>query len=166
MFAYIGIGLAFGCFNWWLPDYQYWLTKPFGGPRFAPARTTIADIIALLSWVLPLIPIAVFESVHSKRPLYAALAGTLFWLSACASYYLLYICTFLAGGIEQGIVTDEGLKAWIDSVVLIRPWSHVGPELAIWTMAALYGAPLLSALLGWATLRFGPHSELPLYPEQ
>lgn len=155
MIAYSGIGVVFGGVNWVFPDYQYLLTQPFGGPQFDPTRATIADAVALLSWIVPLIAISLFETTRSRRPLHAALAGLLFWLSACASYYALYLGQFLIGGVENsGIVTDGGIREWFNTVMLIRPWSHVGSELALWTMAALYGAPVISALVSRLTLQF------------
>ena len=88
-YLYILIGLSFGILDWYYLD---WLAFGFGQSLTVGPVLTIALMIALNYgiWLVPIIPVVIFEARKAEKIKGPILAGILTWCAAILSYYIFY----------------------------------------------------------------------------
>ena len=82
---YVLIGLAFGVFDWF---FLQWLSKGFG-PNLGENPFIVIPIIIGLNygiWLVPIIPIVIYETLGAKSIKSPILAAILTWCCALFSY--------------------------------------------------------------------------------
>ncbi len=87
-FLYVLIGLFFGIIDWF---YLNWLAHISWG-RLGDSFFIIPIIILMNYgiWLIPIIPVVIYEAKIVQKIIFPALAGMLTWMSAIFSYYVYY----------------------------------------------------------------------------
>ncbi len=83
------IGLVFGIFDWF---FIKWLSQGLG-PNLGENPIIIIPIILTLNygiWLLPIIPVVIYETRHAAKIKGPILAGIFTWCCAIFSYYVYY----------------------------------------------------------------------------
>lgn len=87
--VYILVGLIFGIFDWFYLD---WLARGLG-PQLGDNPFIVIPVIIGLNygiWLLPIIPVVIYESGQADSVKSPILAGILTWCCALFSYYTYY----------------------------------------------------------------------------
>lgn len=92
---YALIGLFFGIIDWF---YLNWLAHiSWGG--LGESILVVPIIIGMNYgiWLVPIIPVVIYETRHAEKILYPILAGMLTWSCAIFSYYVYYAILLSSG---------------------------------------------------------------------
>lgn len=142
------IGSIFGLFDWY---YGEWLAQ-FPWEPFPAAFLEIVLRVSLLwgIWLVPALPVAVWEAVRSQRIWRSALATALLWSCAIVTYYLYYGFLMAFDG-EPPLSLFQALRtpapnAW-------QTWWVITQTLTLrdireWSLVALVGGALVGGSIG------------------
>ncbi len=144
------IGLIFGMIDWFYLD---WLA--FGlGPNLGENPFIAIPIVIGLNygiWLVPIIPVTLFESQRSESIKGPIKAGILTWCCALLSYYSFYAVLFSLGklpNLEWFNIFGERFDGfwwqywrWIRSIILL--------QLLEWLPIGLIGGGIIGALAWW-----------------
>jgi hypothetical protein len=87
-FLYALVGLIFGIIDWFYLD---WLAHISWGSL--GESILVVPIIIVMNygiWLVPIIPVVIYEARHAEKIIYPMLAGMLTWSCAIFSYYVYY----------------------------------------------------------------------------
>lgn len=85
-FIYITIGIVFGVFDFY---YHSFLSNFLGLQQITSLWGRIAWLVLSIGiWLVPIVPIALYEARISKSRMLSALASSLTWCASIISYYL------------------------------------------------------------------------------
>lgn len=94
-FIYIVLGIVFGVIDWF---YLNWLAHISWGAL--GQSILVVPIILFMNfgiWLVPLLPVVIFEVKHSDKLFKPMLAGALTWCCAMVSYYTYYAALLSLG---------------------------------------------------------------------
>ncbi len=87
-FLYVVIGLIFGIIDWF---YLNWLAHiSWGGLGDSIFVIPIIIIMNYGIWLIPIIPVVIYEAKIGQKIVFPALAGMVTWMGAIFSYYFYY----------------------------------------------------------------------------
>ena len=147
---YILIGLVFGVFDWFYLD---WLSSGLG-PNLGENPLIIIPIIIALNygiWLVPIIPVAFYETKktdHIKGPI---LAGILTWCCALFSYYAYYAILLSLGRLPNlahlNLFAERYDGFWGEygrMFIRIIFWQFIE-----WIPIAVIGSSIIGAFFWW-----------------
>ena len=143
---YTLIGLVFGMIDWF---YLNWLAHISWGSL--GQSILVVPIIIMLNygiWLVPLIPIVIYEVRHSDKTIYPMLAGALTWCSAMVSYYAYYAIMLSLGK----LINLEHLNIFGEKYETFWPeyWQMFNriilDQFHEWVIIALIGGAAIGAL--------------------
>jgi len=148
-FFYALIGLIFGIIDWFYLD---WLANISWG-SLGESILVIPIIIAMNYgiWLVPIIPVVMYEARHSEKIRYPMFAGMLTWSCAIFSYYLYYAVLLSLGK----LVHLEHLNIFGDKYATFWPeyWSMFNriilSQFLEWIIIAVIGGATMGALSFW-----------------
>lgn len=158
------IGLFFGIVDWYYLDLlASTLQKMDEGLGLenapAPLQLLIIAVILLLNWgiwLVPVIPVALFEAKRSKSIGLSALAAVTVWSLAIVGYYLHYTFLLMFWGLPH---MDFMLFANRHLPTYWQDWKPAFQRVILsqffeWLGVALFGGALVGGLTGAAYRRF------------
>ena len=134
---YALIGLIFGVFDWFFLD---WLANGLG-PNLGENPIIFIPIILGLNygiWLVPIIPVTLYETRQAKTIKTPIFAGALTWSCAILSYYSYYAILFSLGRLPHmdyfNILNQDFQKVraiywrWFNGIILfqILEWIPIG----------------------------------------
>ena len=148
-FLYALIGLIFGIIDWFYLD---WLAHISWG-NLGETILVVPIIIAMNYgiWLVPLIPVIIYEARRAKRIQNPMLAGILTWSCAIFSYYTYYSILLSMGKLinleHLNIFGDKNATFWPE---YWRMFSRIilGQFLE-WIIIAIIGGAIIGALSFW-----------------
>lgn len=159
---YTLIGLIFGVLDWY---YLNWLAFDFGRSLSA---SPVLDIAVMLFmnygiWLVPIIPIVIYESRKAPNVKGPAYAGMLTWCAAILSYYGYYAWLLSLGKLPNmdylNIFGPKYDGFWLDYWRKLR--YLIFGQILEWLPIALIGGAVMG-LLAWAIF----HRRQKALPEQ
>ncbi len=146
---YVGLGLVFGVFDWFYLD---WLSHFSWG---ALGQTIlVVPIILLLNfgiWLVPIIPVVIFEAARSEKVLLPMLAGMLTWACSIFSYYAYYAILLSTGKLVH--LEHLSILGQKDETFWPEYWQVfdriITGQFREWIVLALIGGAVLGALASW-----------------
>jgi hypothetical protein len=155
---FIVIGLSFGVIDW------YYLNGLSSFLNYFSSQTNMNDaslVVKLLGvamilvlnwgfWLVPVIPVAIYESKRSKSVGLAALSSVVVWCFAILSYYCYYTILLLFWGLPN---LDFMLFSNRNSMTYWQDWKPIFQRLILnqffdWIIIALIGGAIVGALTG------------------
>lgn len=144
------LGLAFGVFDWYYLDgLAHFPWGPLG------ENLIVVPIIILLNygiWLVPVIPVAIYEARRSQRARSSALASALTWSAALLGYYAYYTVLLAFWGLPQMehmlVFTTRSATFWQDWWVTFD--RVILAQLLDWLPVGILGG----AIIGFLTARF------------
>jgi hypothetical protein len=115
-YFYALIGLIFGVFDWFYLD---WLARGLG-PNLGENPFIVIPIILGLNygiWLVPIIPVTLYEANRAKTIKSPIFAGILTWSCAILSYYTFYAVLLSLGRLPQ----LEHLNIFNENFQSVRP---------------------------------------------
>ena len=147
-YVYTSIGFIFGIFDWFFLD---WLAKDIG-PNLGENSIIVTPIILGLNygiWLLPIIPVTIYESRLAKTIKKPIFAGMLTWSSAIFSYYGFYAILLSLGRLPHldhfNVFNQDFPEVrviywrWFNSLILF--------QLFEWIPIAVIGGGLIGAVV-------------------
>jgi hypothetical protein len=140
------VGTLFGVVDWYVPNVRFLVAE---GLWAHPAIAFFGLVFVWGVWLVPALPIAVYETRVSQRMWSAAGAVVATWLVALTSYYLFYACLLAFVGLHQMELLH--ISAWHDPY-FGQYWRDAFPSLILdqwleWSPVALIGG----TIVGWST---------------
>lgn len=146
---YSALGLVFGILDWF---YLNWLAHISWGSL--GQSILVVPIILLMNygiWLLPIIPVVIFEVRHVDKIIYPMLAGSLTWCCAIFSYYAYYAILLSLGKLIHferfNIFGDKDETFWyyywhmFNGIIL--------SQFLEWIIIAIIGGGAIGALTFW-----------------
>jgi hypothetical protein len=147
---YILIGVSFGIFDWFYLD---WLATGVA-PRLIENRIIAILIITLMNygiWLVPIIPVVIYEAKHAPTIKGPIKAGILTWCCALLSYYVLYAALLSLGKLphmEGFYVFGEQFESFrVQYWMVLR--NIVLFQLLEWLPIGIIGGGITGALAWW-----------------
>jgi hypothetical protein len=147
--GYAIIGLAFGVIDWFYLD---WLAHISWG-SLGNSILVVPIVVAMNYgfWLVPILPVEIFESRFSEKSISPALAGILTWSCAMVSYYV-YYAVMLSKGLLFHL---ENLNIFGDKYATFWPeyWQMFNriilSQFFEWIIIAIIGGAITGALTFW-----------------
>ena len=103
---YVAIGICFGILDWYFLDLLASLNQVQFLNENLPSFVQVLIVILLVSmnygiWLIPVIPVAIYEMKRSHSIRKAALAAILIWSTAIFSYYTYYAILLVFFGLPN-----------------------------------------------------------------
>lgn len=140
---YCLIGLVFGVVDWYYLD----LLAHFSWGKLGKSPLVIPIIIALNYgiWLVPVLPIAIYQVHRSKSARLSAVAGITVWSSAIFSYYTYYTALLAFWGLPH---MDYLLVFGRRSPTFWRDWARVFQKIILsqfleWIIIAVIGGGIV-----------------------
>ena len=147
---YAVIGLIFGIIDWF---YLNWLAHISWG-SLGESILVVPVIIAMNYgiWLVPIIPVAIYEANCRKKILYPMLAGVLTWSSAIFSYYAYYAILLSLGKLIHferfNIFGDKDETFWYYYWHMFQ--GIILDQFLEWAIIAVIGGAIIGALSFWS----------------
>ncbi len=154
---YLIIGIAFGVFDFY---YHSFLSSILARQQaFTPS--TGGEIIWLtLSigiWLVPIIPIAIYEAKTSKSKLLSSLASTLTWCASIFSYYLTnaFQLAFIGSPARSELhISNQNDPFFWENWVIVFYQDIIVAGIVRWSVVAVLGGLIVGILVSFMYLRF------------
>ena len=143
------IGLLFGLLDWF---YLNWLARISWG-SLGESILVVPIIIGLNYgiWLVPIIPVVVYEARHAEKILPCMLAGMLTWSCAIFSYYFYYAILLSLGKLPHlehlNIFGDKNARFWYYYWQMFN--GIIVGQFVEWIIIAVIGGAALGALFYW-----------------
>jgi hypothetical protein len=106
---YIAVGLCFGFADWYFLDLLASITKNqalndnlLRAPEYIRILVLMVLVISNYGiWLIPIIPVAIYEMKHSKSMFRAAISAVIVWSAAMLSYYAYYAFMLMFVGLPN-----------------------------------------------------------------
>ncbi|MHB0858635.1 MAG: hypothetical protein ACYC5M_13850 [Anaerolineae bacterium] len=158
--VYVMIGIAFGIFDF---IYLGLLSKVPWRQVFGPSRTgTIGWFVRFVMlnlgiWLVPVVPIALYEARVSGSALRSAVASLVVWSAAIVAYYLTDAAELafwgVAGREELYIANARSAEFWGNWASVFR--GDILGGITEWIMVAIVGGATVGFVVGALYLRTG-----------
>ncbi|MDF1520483.1 MAG: hypothetical protein RQ728_00335 [Brevefilum sp.] len=154
-YLYALIGLIFGIFDWFYLD---WLARGLS-PNLGENPFIVIPIILGLNygiWLVPIIPVTLYEANRAKTIKSPIFAGILTWSCAILSYYIFYAFLLSLGRLPN----LEHLNIFGQNFENVRPeyWRMFNRIILFqfleWTPIAVIGGGVAGAIAWWVIRRF------------
>lgn len=155
-FFYSIIGLIFGIIDWF---YLNWLAHISWG-NLGESMLVIPIIIAMNYgvWLVPIIPVVIYETRRAERMIYPMLAGMLTWSCAIFSYYAYYAILLSLGKLNHmeqfNIFGDKNDSFWYYYWHMFQ--GIILGQFFEWIIIAVIGGAIIGEVSFWF-LRKKPH---------
>lgn len=146
-FLYALVGLIFSIIDWFYLD---WLAHISWGSL--GESILVVPIIIVMNygiWLVPIIPVVIYEARHAEKIIYPMLAGMLTWSCAIFSYYVYYTILLSLGKLIHfehfNIFGDKDETFWyyywhmFNGIIL--------GQLLEWIIIAIIGGGAIGALI-------------------
>ncbi|MDY6846677.1 MAG: hypothetical protein SVP52_06030 [Chloroflexota bacterium] len=156
-YLYALIGLIFGIFDWFYLD---WLEHGLG-PNLGENPFIVKTIILGLNygiWLVPIIPVTLYEARRAETIKTPIFAGMLTWSCAIFSYYAYYAILFSLGRLPHldhfNIFSHDFIEVratfwrWFKWIILF--------QFIEWIPIAVIGGGLTGAIIWWIRQRLKP----------
>jgi hypothetical protein len=144
--VYALIGLIFGVLDWF---YLNWLAHvSWGG--LGESILVVPIIIGMNYgiWLVPIIPVTIYEARRAEKSVYPMLAGMLTWSCAIFSYYAYYAALLSFGKLihleHLNILGEKYDSFWYEYWQMFK-WIILG-QFFQWIVIALIGGAVIGAL--------------------
>jgi hypothetical protein len=154
-YFYALIGLIFGVFDWFYLD---WLSRGLG-PNLGENPFIVIPILLGLNygiWLVPIIPVTLYEANRAKTIKTPIFAGILTWSCAIFSYYAYYAILFSLGrlpNLEYFNIFNHDFSEvratywrWFNQIILF--------QFLEWIPIAVIGGGVTGAIACWVMCRF------------
>jgi hypothetical protein len=143
------LGLLFGIADWYFIKLLMWLISIVHYNIFVDVLGFAANWAI---WLVPAIPVAIYQVRRLPTPIFSALAVMIVWMSAIVAYYLYYAFLLAFVGLPQ---MESLLVFGPHSELFWSAWSPVFQTLILgqileWSSIALIGG----SLIGWSVATF------------
>jgi hypothetical protein len=156
-FLYALIGLIFGIIDWF---YLNWLAHISWG-SLGESVLVVPIIIGMNYgiWLVPIIPVVIYEARHAEKMLYPMLTGMLTWSCAIFSYYVYYAILLSLGKLihleHLNIFGDKNATFWWEYWHMFN--GIILGQFLEWIIIAIIGGAIIGALPFWF-LHKRPHT--------
>ena len=142
-FAYIVVGVLFGVFDFYFLNFI---------PKWATNSIVLSQIIGILLtfgvWLVPSLPIVLYETKISRSRMLSALANVLTWSIAVIVYYVTNVVQLAIGGLNQPWMSfshHKSLGFWSNWSNLLATyiWGHI----LEWSVVAVVGGFIIGFLI-------------------
>lgn len=147
---YILIGLFFGIIDWFYLD---WLSSGLG-PNLGENPFLIIPILILMNygiWLVPIIPVVLYETKHAQTIKGPVLAGILTWCCALLSYYAFYAILLSLGKLPHmegfNVFGEQFDSFWMQYWEMFR--RIILFQLLEWLPIGVIGGGLSGAITWW-----------------
>lgn len=146
---YAIIGLIFGVIDWFYLD---WLAHISWGSL--GESILVIPIIILMNygiWLVPIVPVVIYEARHAERMISPMLAGMLTWSCAIFSYYVYYAILLSLGKLihleHLNIFGDKNATFWYYYWQMFK--GIILGQFFEWIIIAIIGGAITGALAFW-----------------
>lgn len=152
-FLYGLVGLLFGIADWYYLDGL----AHFKWGAFGNSLLVVPVIIALNYgiWLLPVLPIAIYESRTSCSARQTALAGALCWSTSIIGYYIYYTLLLAFRGLPNMehllIIGERQAGFWHEWSIAFK--NIILNQVLEWLPIAIVGGCLVGLLVWWLGIR-------------
>jgi hypothetical protein len=152
-FFYVLVGIIFGVFDWYYLDVlAHFQWGDLGNSLF------VIPVILMLNygiWLLPILPVTIFESRVTLSARRSALAGAVCWTSSIISYYIYYTLLLAFWGLphmEHMLILGEKQSGFW------QQWALVFQKIILnqvfeWLPIAIVGGSLIGLLARWIGIK-------------
>jgi hypothetical protein len=153
-YVYGLVGLVFGIFDWFYLD---WLSSGLG-PNLGDNPFVIIPIIVALNygiWLVPVIPVAIYEARRADAIKGPILAGVLTWSCAMVSYYAYYGILLSLGKLPHldyfNVFNEHNDGFWREYWDMFN--NIILGQFLEWILIAVVGGSVIGALAWWILRR-------------
>lgn len=146
--VYLAIGALFGVFDF----YYLTLLARFAGPLLSsgPAGAIAWLVLNLGVWLVPVVPIALYEARRSRARLRCALASLAAWCAAIVAYYLTNAVQLAFVGVpgrpELHISNRSAPHFWQNWAFVLR--RNILAGITEWMVVAVVGGAIVGLAVG------------------
>lgn len=149
LLVYSFVGILFGIVDWYMPDVTLYIVPPTLLSNPVVVFLSLAWIWSV--WLLPAIPIAVYEMWASQQIWAAAGAVILTWLCALTGYYAYYVYLLAFVGLNQ---MEMLLVSARHDPLFWQAWPSTFRTLIVgqwleWSPVAIGGGAVAGITTGW-----------------
>lgn len=150
---YCIVGFLFGIADWY---YLNWLAH-FSWGELGNSLFVIPVIIALNYgiWLVPVLPVTLYESKISGSARRSAIAGALCWSCSILSYYLLYTLLLAFWGLPQMdhllMINQNQPDFWLEWKIAFQ--KIILNQVLEWLPIAIVGGAIIGLLVWWISHR-------------
>ncbi|MHB1134569.1 MAG: hypothetical protein ACYC4L_19535 [Chloroflexota bacterium] len=156
--VYLAVGALFGAFDF---VYLTFLYQDSWRQAFAAAGEIARWLVFLFLnvgiWLLPVVPIALYEARRTGSRLLAALASVTVWCAAIVAYYLTNAAQLAFWGLptrmEMHVSNSGAPEFWANWASVLR--GDILGGMVEWLVVAVVGGAVVGFLAGSLFLRFG-----------
>lgn len=144
--GYMAVGIVFGAFDFYYLGYL---------ARF-PGTIWRFVVLNLGVWLIPIIPVALYEARRSRSSRHSALAGIVTWCAAIVAYYLANAAHLAFVGVpgrSELHVSSYGSETFWTNWAAVFQGSILGGIME-WMMVAVIGGAIIGFLTGLGYLWF------------
>ncbi|HOR00925.1 MAG TPA: hypothetical protein PLJ35_19090 [Anaerolineae bacterium] len=156
---YLVIGIVFGAIDFFYLGFLYKLAGPqvlFAS--FPAGRFLLWLVLNVGIWLVPVIPIALYEARLSRSRLRSAVASLCTWCAAIVAYYLTNVVQLAFIGLparpEMHISNHNAPYFWRNWASVLR--GDILGGITEWIMVAVVGGAIIGFLTGSILLRLKP----------
>jgi len=159
---YLTIGTVFGALDFFYLGFLYELAGPQVLLAFFPAERLLLWLLLNVGvWLVPVVPIAVYEARLSRSRLRSAIASLSTWCAAIIAYYLANAVQLafigLPAGPEMHISNHNTPYFWRNWASVLR--GDILGGVTEWVMVAVVGGAIVGSLTASLLLHFRPSRE-------
>lgn len=147
---YALVGLNFGIIDWF---YLNWLAHISWGTVGEESILVLPIVVGMNYgiWLVPIIPVAIYEARHARRIRNPMLAGMLTWSCAIFSYYVYYAILLSLGKLinleHLNIFGDKSETFWSEYWHMFN--RIILGQFIEWIIIAVIGGAIIGALSLW-----------------
>jgi hypothetical protein len=150
---YALLGLVFGVIDWFYLD---WLANAWSGATIAPALgIPLVLVMNYGVWLVPIVPVVLYESRRSEQMLAPMLAGALTWSMAMVSYYSYYAILLSLGRLMHldhlNVIGPKPEEFWPEYWRMFN--RIILSQYLEWTAIAVVGGAVTGAAVFWLSRR-------------
>src|SRR4051812_28148317 len=156
---YILIGVCFGILDWHIPNITIFL---FPQTAWGHPMVSILSLLWIYQlWLVPAIPVAIYETQTSLKLWKAGTAVVITWLCGLAGYYLYYAYLLAFVGLNQ---MEHLLLSAPHDALFWQDWRNTFQSLLLgqwleWTPIAVVGRGSVGVTTGWLYQRLWQHGQ-------
>ncbi len=146
---YAALGLIFGIIDWFYLDWLAHFSWGSLGKSFL-----VVPVVVIMNfgiWLVPIIPVVIFETRYSRKVIYPMLAGMLTWSCAILSYYAYYAVLLSTGKLihleQLNIFGEKYDTFWFEYWQMFN--GLILGQFFEWIIIAVIGGAIIGSLGFW-----------------